>query len=420
MKKALIFTLTAILSLCLTACGPAEQIEPSPLPSEEIIEPSPAEETWTPPPVTPTPAPRTAEEVLPPIEKDIFAGRDDFVYVQSFSAGPDGCAVILSDGRMCSFGETMLPYRMERDEDGQYQISDTFDNAAYVHCSQFDALAIDNDGILWGWGMVRGCGNIIHTTDVDGPLRLMTDVQMASAAVRNYLALRKDGTVWMWGSGESGLLGNGPEHMKYSSANPLLEPVKVLEDIIWAEMNGARCYAIDKDNALWTWGNMGKDPESGESVYYDSPVRVMEDVKYAGGILVVKTDGSLWSLELNGEGALEPAHIMDGVKYAKGGIRFMVIKNDGSLWVWGDNFNGSLGNGTDEYIPEPMKILDDVVYAVSGMNNIYALKSNGELWESGRPYGTPHYLSDEENAPTKEEFFLSCLPHKILDGVLVK
>lgn len=86
MKRAIILLTAATLLLCLGGC--LSEAEPLPLPSEEMTEP-PADE-WTAPPVTPTPAPRTAEEVLPPVEKDIFAGRDDLVYTQSISAGPAG------------------------------------------------------------------------------------------------------------------------------------------------------------------------------------------------------------------------------------------------------------------------------------------------------------------------------------------
>lgn len=431
MKKALIFTLTAILSLCLTACGPAEQIEPSPLPSEEIIEPSPAEETWTPPPVTPTPAPRTAEEVLPPVEKDIFEGRDDIVYAQSISAGPAGLTVILADGSLLSRGENMTGTRSDPDMEGFGKVLDTGDNFNYISCAQFDTFAIDENDVLWGWGAVPGWGNITGIKPGDpSPYKLLTDVQMASTGAGTYLALRKDGSVWVWGNGENGALGNGPKSKEYSRMCPLTEPVMLFENAIYASFSGSG-RVIKEDNSLWVWGYMGKDPETGESVCYDRPVHIMDDVSSAFGCFAVKTDGTLWALNSHWNAPPEerkksyyyqedPVLVMDNVKFAWGGIHYMVIKNDGSLWVWGDNTNGALGDGTENYIAEPMKLMDNVVWADSEMNGIYALKANGELWEMGRPYRPFHYLSDDENAPTKEEFFLSCLPHKMLDGVLVK
>lgn len=412
MKRALIIIVVVFL-LLLAGCNPvAEEIETSPPPEVETPKPL----------ASPSPLPlmRTAEEVLPPVGKNIFSNEWTDNYGFSISADPDGCAAILSDGSLVAFGSTAAGGSLELDENGYYRVSNIYNNITHVSCSQFDSFAIDEDGTLLGWGMVRWWGNIIHATDVDEPLRLMTDVQMASAGGGSYLALREDGTVWMWGSGEYGVLGNGQEYTKYSSADPLLDPVKVLEDVIWAEMSGGRCYAIDKHNTLWTWGYMGESPETNEAVFYDRPVCIMEDVKYVGGVLAVKTDGTLWALELNGDGGVESVQIMEGVKFARGGTRFTVIKDDGSLWVWGDNTGGALGNGTDEYVDKPMKIMDDVVNVTSDEGHLYALKSNGELWEMGAPYGMLHYSSDVENAPTKEEFFYNCLPHKILDGVLVR
>lgn len=431
MKRTLISIVLAGLLFYLAGCLPAVEAEPSPLPSEEMIEPSPAEETWTLPPVTPTPAPRAAEEVLPPVEKDIFEGRDNIVYAQSISAGPAGLTVILADGSLLSRGENMTGMRSDPDMEGFGKVLGTGDNFNYISCAQFDTFAIDENDVLWGWGAMRSWGNITGLEPgTMSPYKLLTDVQMASTGAGTYLALRKDGTVWMWGSSECGMLGMGAEYEKYSRHFSLTEPVKVLEDCVYANIS-SYCFAIKADGSLWVWGYRGKNPETGESVCYDRPVHIMDDVSSAFGCFAVKTDGTLWALNSHWNAPPEekkksyyyqedPVLVMDNVKFAWGGIRYMVIKNDGSLWVWGDNTNGALGDGTENYIAEPMKLMDNVVWADSELNGIYALKANGELWEMGRPYRPFHYLSDDEDAPTKEEFFLSCLPHKILDGVLVE
>lgn len=421
MKKSLSqVIIVAMLLLSLGGCAPTEEAEPSPSPSEEVAQS----------PLPSAQAGLTAEEVLPPIEKNIFSSEWDEIYGCSVSAAPYGCAAILADGSLVAWGETMVGGSIELDENGYYQVSSFYDDLTYVSCAQFDTFIIDKDGTLLGWGMVWWWGNILGATDVMEPLRIMTDVQMASCVGRSYLALRKDGTVWMWGEGEYGVLGNGPEYTKYTIANPLLEPVKVLENVIYANIDDGRCYAIKEDNTLWVWGCMGWTPEPSEMVIYDRPVCIMEDVKCVSGNFAVKTDGTLWALNPNWQNmydesgtplfyGIEPVQIMEGVKLARGGSRFLVIKNDGSLWVWGDNYGGALGNGTDEYIDEPMKIMDDVVYVTSSIVNVYALKSNGELWEMGTHYGMFNYSSESGYIPTQEELFESRLPHKILDGVLV-
>ena len=425
MKKALIFIIAATLILSLAACAaPKAEAEPSPLPSEEMASPSPE---LTPPPVTPTPAPRTAEEVLPPIEKDIFEGRDDFVYAQSFSAAGYSISVILDDGRVLTRGDYMPS---EPDETGFAKETRYADNYVYLNCEQFDTFAIDDNDVLWGRGAVSWWGNITGVKPGEpAPHRLLTDVQMASTSAGTYLALRKDGSVWMWGGGTYGQLGAGEAYTVYSQGPQcsLTEPVKVLEDCVFAEITGY-CFAIKTDGSLWVWGYRGKDAETGDSVCYYRPVHIMDDVKYANGILAVKTDGTLWALnshwndrenEFYGNTYYpeKPVQIMEDVKYAWGVNRFMVIKNDGSLWVWGDNTNGALGDGTENYIAEPMKLMDNVVWADAEMFGIYALKANGELWGAGSLTVQFDPASDTENPPTEAEIRQRRLPHKLLSGV---
>lgn len=418
MKRAIILLTIAALALSLAACGvPETETEPSP---------SATADGFIPPTPTPTPAPRTAEEVLPPIEKDIFEGRDDIVYTQSISAEGYGVTVILDDGSVLTRGDYMPS---DPDITGFGKETSVADNYVYLNCEQFDTFAIDENDVLWGWGAVSWWGNITGIKPGDPyPYKLLTDVQMASTGAGTYLALRKDGSVWMWGGGAYGQLGMGEAYTVYSQGpqNSLTEPVKVLEDCVFANIYGS-CYAIKTDGSLWVWGYRGREAKTGESVYYYRPVHIMDDVKYASGCFAVKTDGTLWALDShwndreNGNIYYpeEPVQIMEDVKYASGGSRFLVIKNDGSLWVWGDNTNGALGDGTENYIAEPMKLMDNVVWADSEVDGIYALKANGELWGAGMLTGETDPNADFENPPTEAEIRQRRLPHKILDGVLV-
>ncbi|MGI5985412.1 MAG: hypothetical protein GXY01_00315 [Clostridiales bacterium] len=424
MKKALISIMTATLLLCLAACMA--------VPEEESLPPS--TEKMMRPPHTPKVFPRAAEEALPPTEKNIFPVGREGIYMSSVSAGPDGMMAILADGSMVSLG--MIPGVRTEDPEvhGFSKVLNNEDNFDYVSCSQFGCFAIDEEGTLWGWGTIASWGNITGVAhDAIPPYRLLTDVQMASIRGGTYLALRKDGTVWMWGEGSHGEFGKGSEFEVYSMAHPLTEPVKALENVIYANFSGGNIYAIKEDNSLWIWGNLGVDPETEKMLYFDNPVCVMEDVKYAYGSLVLKTDGTLWEIDTDWLNMFDKpgralysdvkaVQIMEDVKLAKSEdyyssdeMRFFAIKNDGSLWVWGCN----LAAETEEYVDEPVKIMDGVVYADSSEGNFAALKSNGELWAIGMPYKAISYPPDPENASAEEELLYSRLPHKILDGVLV-
>lgn len=428
MRKAFIAAVTMSILMALAACGQGGGDVPvsESLPAAEPEPTQTAEQT-----PSPAPSPRTAEEVLPPVEKNIFPSEREGIYLSSVSAAPDFLMVVLADGSFTDRGMMSLARSSDVDENGFCSAARLEEDLCYVSCSQFNIIAVDSTGGLWGYGFIDNNGNILGMGECPEPLRYMTDVQMASASSESYLALRRDGTVWMWGSGRYGELGGGPEFMKYSWDNPLLEPVKVMEDVIYAEIDGCTCYAIKTDNSLWTWGwghVGGNNVSSSGVVCFDRPVHIMDDVSYVNGSLAVKTDGTLWSLYSSDDEVskpvfkgVEPEKIMDNVRIAGGEKQFYAIKNDGSLWVWGDNTGGVLGDGTEEYADEPMKIMDGVLQVSNSMDyNIYILKENGELWETGIPYGTVYEGPEADYPAAKEAFLQSARPHKILDGVLVQ
>jgi len=421
MKRFLLLAMALMVVPILAACAP--ELEGDPLLTEEqalsIDDAAP-------------PTEKTISNLtLSPVETDFFADRDDYyANTASLSTWAYGCMVILEDGTVLSWGEDVPQSPDFEMAPSMPYLSEIFSEAAAVSCGRWSSFAIDTEGTLWGWG-IQMWGNITGTANDDiEPHRLMTDVQMASIELRSYLALRKDGTLWTWGTGEYGLLGGGSKFVSDNPRNPLAEPINVLDNVIFAGFSGAQACAIKDDFSLWKWGYMGVDNETNKSIIFDSPVCIMDDVKYAYGDFVVKTDGTLWVLNsslLNKRNEsesgqyyeIDPVQIMEGVKYASGGIRFIVIKENGGLWVWGDNRNGSLGTGTDEYIEEPLKIMDDVVYATTTTDNMYILKNNGELWETGIAYGVLNPSTGSENTFSFEEALKSSLPHKILEGVLV-
>lgn len=64
---------------------------------------------------------------------------------------------------------------------------------------------------------------------------------------------------------------------------------------------------------------------------------------------------------------------------------FTYIDDQGGLWSWGDSLTGGVGNGTTSSTTgTPEKILDNVVFVSSGLNNNgAAIQSDGSLWVWG-------------------------------------
>jgi trimeric autotransporter adhesin len=115
-------------------------------------------------------------------------------------------------------------------------------------------------------------------------------------------------------------------------------------------------------------------------------------------LLVVKTDGSLWSMGSNVHGAVgdgttnnRPHLVRLGTENdwadASCGDRFaLTLKNDGTVWAWGENDKGQLGDGTRQDRSRPVRVGEDHdwVRIAAGPTYSLALKSDGTAWAWGQ------------------------------------
>jgi alpha-tubulin suppressor-like RCC1 family protein len=85
-------------------------------------------------------------------------------------------------------------------------------------------------------------------------------------------------------------------------------------------------------------------------------------------------------------------------KIAAGGYHNLIVKSDGSLWTVGYNFYGQLGDGVYNTISpsgtnKPQKIVTGNVTAIAGgLGHSLFLKSDGSLWAMGE--NTAYQLGD--------------------------
>ncbi|NBS70056.1 hypothetical protein EBT31_14260 [bacterium] len=182
-----------------------------------------------------------------------------------------------------------------------------------------------------------------------------------TAGREHALAIKTDGTLWAWGSGDSGRLGLNDTADRSS-------PVQVGALTTWAQVaagGGGSTFAIKTDGTLWSWGynytgNLGLN-DSGPYTRRSSPVQIGALTTWkqisAGDdhALAIKTDGTLWTWGNNGSGRLglgdtanrsSPVQIgaLTTWSQAGGALSHSVsLKTDGTLWSWGSNTSGRLG-----------------------------------------------------------------------------
>lgn len=231
-----------------------------------------------------------------------------------------------------------------------------------ISAGGYHSLAIKDDGTLWLWGENRfgqlGDGTLIGKNSIQ---RINADKDWKDVAGGNHhsLAIKEDGTLWAWGLNDSGQLGDGSiEDQSY--------PLKVGYDSDWKSVFSRfnSSFAIKEDGTLWAWGlNDSGQLGDGTKVNKSTPVQIGSEndwVKIAVGefySIGLKSDNSLWAWGQNNVGQLgignnnpemlEPMQLVDRyIDVACGVFHTIAIQTDGTLWAWGNGDVGKLGNGS--------------------------------------------------------------------------
>jgi alpha-tubulin suppressor-like RCC1 family protein len=143
-------------------------------------------------------------------------------------------------------------------------------------------LGLQADGTLWTWGRNEhgqlGIGTATPTEPEPRRVGVSTDWRAVGVGMTHSLALKADGSLWVWGDNRYGQVGNG------STTNALL-PVRVgrANDWLWAAGGGAYSVGLKTDGSLWMWGMWGHTvaPENASMAWlrqtiakYNIPVRL--------------------------------------------------------------------------------------------------------------------------------------------------
>jgi alpha-tubulin suppressor-like RCC1 family protein len=234
---------------------------------------------------------------------------------------------------------------------------------------------------------------------------LLTGVVAISAGAEHSMALKADGTVWVFGQGLNGQLGNGDTAQQSRAIQvPGLAGVTAIE----AGGNHSLALVTDGDVAgsLWAWGMNDGQLGDGSTAQRSTPIKVLDGVATmsAGSAhtLVRKADGSLWGTGQNGEGelgdgtttsslvfltALEGA---PGIEWlSAGSAHSLALSTGGEIFTTGSNDHGQVGDGTtlDRSLPVRMALLESVVDIAAGIGIYHphsaALTADGRIWTWG-------------------------------------
>lgn len=242
----------------------------------------------------------------------------------------------------------------------------------------------------------------VEVEQVEEPIDIINYI-MISSGYNHTVVLKKDGTVWSWGSNLFGTLGDGTEE---DSKTPV--QVKGLNNVKSISVGGDHSIVLKNDGTVWSWGyNYFGELGDGTNENRNVPVQVkgINNVKSIftsdTHSLALKEDGTVWSWGNNYDGQLGdgtnenkniPVQVVglnNVIAISAGSAHSVALRNDGTVWSWGENFRGALGDGTNENscVPVQVKGLKNVVSISAGGIYTTVLKEDGTVWFWGNNSG---------------------------------
>ncbi|MDB5106241.1 MAG: repeat-containing protein [Fibrobacteres bacterium] len=362
--------------------------------------------------------------------------------VMAVAAGGAHSLALRSDGRVWAWGSNSS-YQLGITQVGQRanampvpQLEDvTGISAGSVH-----SLALKSDGTVWAWGASyegqAGDGQPAGFRTAPVKVLGLANVAAIVSGYGHNLALKRDGTVWTWGLNDFGQLGDG--NLVNSSRNTP-QQVPGLTGVISIGAGQRHSFAVKADGSIWAWG-AGTAGQLGDGFAMDrsSPTQIPSvdamprvalpvlsreggpasaaftltvsnptpgtDMHYtlngtdptqasttiaSGGTVSIGAGPTNFRVKAFKTGMLasftKSAMFQVGASMAAGGDHSATLAPDGRVWTFGRNDQGQLGDGTlfQGFYAKSVPGLTGIVQAAAGLAHTVALKSDGTVWTWG-------------------------------------
>ena len=276
--------------------------------------------------------------------------------------------------------------------------------------------------VTWGTNESGDCANG-NTDFVNFPVPASSSIygaiDMQASTSRSYFALMPDGTVWSWGLNQYGSLGD-PNMQPFSSRNTP-QAIAGLSNITSIYVTGLTTFALDQSGTLWGWG-YGQNGKLGNGGFTDSSTPAMVSISNVTSVckgsvstvLALKNDGTVWAWGMGMYGGMGNGLTVDKVATPQqvpnlSNVRSVfsdstncfAVANNGSVWCWGRNQYGYLGTGDTSMQLTPFQhpTLSGVLEITGYSGTYFARLLNGEFMGWGENFVSTLGLGHSNTVP---------------------
>lgn len=182
------------------------------------------------------------------------------------------------------------------------------------------SMALKADGTVWTWGtnFAGDLGNGTLSDSIPVPVQVKGSDGVGNLtgvkAIAFGMALKTDGTVWTWGNGSRGELGNGTQTRSATPVQVVDSTGVPLTNITGIASMRSQRFAVAADGRAYAWGMVGLNnggmvldlinQRTGTNTArlmadYNNEDSILRDVAAIQPGMVIKKDGSVWSFGSN-------------------------------------------------------------------------------------------------------------------------
>ncbi len=223
-----------------------------------------------------------------------------------------------------------------------------------VGLGRWHACVVEHDGTVWcagdNGGQQIGSGSsssaFVQISDATGPIG---DAVAVAAGDAHSCAIRAGGTVWCWGTGGDGQLGNNSNNSSATAVQVVTSGGQPLANVVEIAAADRFVCARDMAGAVWCWGK--------------------------------NSDGQLGDGTLNGRSTAATAQVANATSIGAGHSHACALDSASHVWCWGRNSYGEVGNNSNSDQATPQQVATAAALAVGGFHTCALLADSSiECW----------------------------------------